>query len=553
MMSRRNYPSHVDSDASTSPDTELATDVLVVGFGAAGACAALEARESGADVLVVDRFNGGGATALSGGIIYAGSGTFVQRQAGVDDTPEGMLAYLRQEVGDSVKPETLQRFVADSPSMIDWLADQGVPFDSTVCPYKTSYPNNRYYLYYSGSECSGKFRDVTPPVQRGHRVKGRGASGKKLYAPLAKSAARAGVRFQPHTRVTRLLLEDGEVTGVEAVTLADAPAHVRRRFGRMAAVAAKPGIYLPPLRAQMERRLDLMEKKFGRRIHIRARRGVIVCAGGYIANTDMLATHAPQFKGGLALGTTGDDGSGIAMLVEAGAVAERLDNVSVWRFIAPPSVVLSAIVIDTHGRRMIDESRYGAALGRAMVTEHGGRGWILADAALLREAYSQLPHQSLWFHVLQTMALFQTRRVRAKTLAEVARRAGVDPEGLAETVTAHNAAIDDGLPDQMGKSADFRRRIGDGPYTLLDISVRTSTTYPCPMMTLGGVIVDEETGAVTTAAGNPVPGLYAAGRTTIGICTNSYVSGLSISDCVFSGRRAGAHASARTPKPTAPR
>ncbi|MGB0973268.1 MAG: FAD-binding protein, partial [Mycobacterium sp.] len=185
--------------------------------------------------------------------------------------------------------------------------------------------------------------------------------------------------------------------------------------------------------------------------------------------------------------------------------------------------------------------------------EHGGRGWILADAALMREAYSQLPRQSLWFHVLQTMALFHTRGVRAKTLAEVASRAGVDPEGLEETVAAHNAAIDAGLPDQMGKFADFRRRIGDGPYTLLDISARTSTTYPCPMMTLGGVIVDEETGAVTTAAGNPIPGLYAAGRTAIGICTNSYVSGLSISDCVFSGRRAGAHASERTPKAVAPR
>ena len=124
MLSRRNHLSHVDSGASPSLDTEHTTDVLVVGFGAAGACAALEARESGADVLVVDRFNGGGATALSGGIIYAGSGTFVQRQAGVTDTREGMLAYLRHEVGDSVKPETLQRFVADSPSMIDLLADQ---------------------------------------------------------------------------------------------------------------------------------------------------------------------------------------------------------------------------------------------------------------------------------------------------------------------------------------------------------------------------------------------------------------------------------------------
>ena len=45
--------------------------------------------------------------------------------------------------------------------------------------------------------------------------------------------------------------------------------------------------------------------------------------------------------------------------------------------------------------------------------------------------------------------------------------------------------------------------------------------------------------------GSTVAGLYAAGRTAVGICSNSYVSGLSLADCVFSGRRAGHHAAAR--------
>ncbi|GFJ96430.1 hypothetical protein Prum_100720 [Phytohabitans rumicis] len=61
-------------------------DVVVVGFGAAGACAAIEAAEAGASVTVVDRFDGGGATALSGGVVYAGGGTAQQRAAGVVDT-----------------------------------------------------------------------------------------------------------------------------------------------------------------------------------------------------------------------------------------------------------------------------------------------------------------------------------------------------------------------------------------------------------------------------------------------------------------------------------
>jgi glycine/D-amino acid oxidase-like deaminating enzyme len=61
------------------PDWDVEADVVVVGFGAAGACAALEAAAAGCSVLILDRFGGGGATALSGGVVYAGGGTPQQR------------------------------------------------------------------------------------------------------------------------------------------------------------------------------------------------------------------------------------------------------------------------------------------------------------------------------------------------------------------------------------------------------------------------------------------------------------------------------------------
>ena len=63
-------------------------DVVVVGFGGAGACAAIEAARNGAEVLVLDRFTGGGATAASGGVVYAGGGTSVQRATGVPMRPQ---------------------------------------------------------------------------------------------------------------------------------------------------------------------------------------------------------------------------------------------------------------------------------------------------------------------------------------------------------------------------------------------------------------------------------------------------------------------------------
>jgi len=63
-------------------------------------------------------------------------------------------------------------------------------------------------------------------------------------------------------------------------------------------------------------------------------------------------------------------------------------------------------------------------------------------------------------------------------------------------------------------------------------------------MSVGGLKVDEASGLVLDAGGKPIAGLYAAGRNAVGVCSNIYVSGLSYSDCVFSGRRAARHMAA---------
>lgn len=519
---------------------DLTTEVLVVGYGGAGVVAALAAREAGADVLAVDRYLGGGATDLSGGIVYAGGGTRVQRAAGVEDTVENMYAYLQGEVGDAVSEATLRRFCEGSPAMIDWLTGHGVPFDPSPCPYKTSYPTDAHYLYYSGSENS--FPDRAVPRQRGHRAHGPGVSGKAFYRPLAASAAREGVRVRTGTRATDLVVEDGRVVGVEAVTLDGAPPAVLRRFATLSRLSAKPGVYHRGFRSAIQLLLDRIERRHGRRIRIRAT-SVILTTGGFIANRAMVAEHRPDFPWdeGLPLGTAADDGSGITMAHRHGAAVGKMDHISNWRFIGPPSAFFAGLAVGTDGRRMIDESRYGAALGDALATRPDHRGLLLVDAPLLAEARRQIPQQSTWFQRLQTEYLLRTGAVRGATIEEAAVRAGVDAGELRATVDAHNSAIEAGLPDPLGKPDAVRRPIGTGPFTLLDVSFRARVAYPMPMLTLGGLVVDEETGAVLRPDGAPVPGLFAAGRAAVGVCSNSYVSGLSLADCVFSGRRAGTH------------
>src|SRR5690606_12282993 len=85
-------------------------DVIVVGLGAAGVSAAIEAADRGMKVAFIDRFEGGGTTARSGSVLYAGGGTSLQKKLGVEDDPDSMFRYLQHEVQDAVKPETLRKF-----------------------------------------------------------------------------------------------------------------------------------------------------------------------------------------------------------------------------------------------------------------------------------------------------------------------------------------------------------------------------------------------------------------------------------------------------------
>jgi 3-oxo-5alpha-steroid 4-dehydrogenase len=522
---------------------DVQADVVIVGFGAAGACAALEAVAAGADVIVLDRFTGGGATALSGGVVYAGGGTHQQRDAGVQDSPEAMFDYLSLEVGDAVSPATLREFCQGSPAMLAWLERHGVPFEGSLCPDKTSYPTNRHYLYYSGSELSA--RDIAAPAPRGHRTRGRGTSGGLLFARLAAAVRRSGARVLAQASAQQLITDSsGRVAGVDCRSLHGAPVWARVAHRVLHRWSAKPYLYAPKLGRIMHRPVNWLEQRHGRPLRIMARRGVVLAAGGFVANRQMMREHAPAYRGGLPLGTPGDDGSGIRLGTGAGGATAFLDRVSVWRFLSPPPALLRGVLVDRAGARVGDESRYGAALGEAIVTRHNAEAWLLADQATVTEARGQVRGTTLWFQRWQARYLLTLGRLTAPTVAGLAARAGIDAGGLAATLAAYNTAAAAGLADPAGKPADQVRAQDQPPYSLIDCSVRPRLAFPAPMLTLGGLVVAEDTGQVRRADGTTVPGLYAAGRSAVGLCSRSYVSGLSLADCVFSGRRAGRHAAA---------
>ncbi|TFH30393.1 MAG: FAD-dependent oxidoreductase, partial [Myxococcales bacterium] len=290
-------------------DWDDEADVVVVGFGGAGACAALEAKANRARVLVLDRFHGGGATAISGGVFYGGGGTHIQTEAGVTDDPEEMFRYLSLEVKGVVSEETLRDFCNKSVDNLTWLEERGVPFEASLCPYKTSYPTDDYYLYYSGNEGFSPYKEAAKPAPRGHRAKGSGLPGESFYEPLRESANRAGIRVEYETRVTRLVIDgQNRVLGVEYRQIEKGLwSKLYRRLNQAAIAIVK---YNPKVAANLRKRCFQIEAEHSVLKRVRAVNGVVLAAGGFIYNRDMVKEIAPKYRSGMPLGTASDNGSG---------------------------------------------------------------------------------------------------------------------------------------------------------------------------------------------------------------------------------------------------
>ena len=536
-----------DNRVIDDPDTfrwDQTADVVIAGFGGAGAAAALEAKEKGLDVVVLDRFAGGGSTTISGGIFYAGGGTEIQKQAGVEDTPGNMFNYLKQEVQGAVKDETLQHFCNESVDSFNWLKKHGVPFDASFFQTKTSYPPNTHYFYYSGNESFPPYSDHAKPAARGHRAHRPGVSGAGIFEPLRKSAQRQGIRIQTQSKVVSLLTNtEGEVIGLKAIRLDFgffAPL-LHKVFSFLHLLTRYPGLYWPPLFQVFAFLTEWIERDFGMASYIRARKGVVLATGGFYANQAMVKQYAPQFVGGSPLGTLADDGSGIQMAMKLGAQTRLMDSVSAWRFFNPPFSLVKGILVGPSGKRICNEMYYGAQIGERMMREHDGKGWVIVDHKTWRKAFDDLNlKKGLWFHVLLGWFYLLLGCKKANSIRGLASKLGIDGEALHDTVATYNSTATSDQPDPMGKPKDYMQPLGDGPYHAINASY-DYFFVSCPSLTLGGLQVNEETGMVIGKDGNAIKGLYAAGRAAVGIPARGYVSGLSIADCIFSGRRAARH------------
>ncbi|KAM0198862.1 hypothetical protein ACHAQI_012273 [Fusarium lateritium] len=269
---------------------------------------------------------------------------------------------------------------------------------------------------------------------------------------------------------------------------------------------------------------------------------VILDAGGFAFNPEMRKQYAPDFHKVAPLGTRGDDGSGIRLGQSVGGSVSNMDIMSAWRFLYPPTALLEGVVVAQNGRRFSAEDVYGATLSDRMIRQQGSKAFLILDSVQWAKAKSQLHEQTQSPLLIQRLHWLRWDHTKARSIDSIANEFSLPLISLQETIANYNDAIFNGKEDPMHKEADYCTPILRAPLYIIDISPKLEGIQAVNGLTLGGLRVDGNSRLVLRQDNTCINSLYAAGRNAVGICSNGYVSGLSIADGVFSGKRAAEHA-----------
>ena len=482
--------------ASAVSQWDIETDIAIVGFGGAGACAAIEAADAGAAVQLFELASAsGGSTALSSAEIYMGGngGTPVQQACGYSDDTDNMLNYLRACFGNQADEDKLRHYCENSIAHYQWLTGMGVPFKMSELKERAIMALTDDCLLYTGNEKAYPFPEQAKPVPRGHNLEIEGDNGGPLLMKLLTEAVETRKNITVHYESRALTLvqdDDGAVVGI--VVRINQKAH-----------------------------------------YVKASKGVILCAGGFCMNEEMVRKYAPQFDCGLTpIGNPGDTGSGILMGMGAGAATINMHECFVSLPYYPPSSLTYGILVNDKGQRFINEDCYHGRVGyNALIQQRNSkRIYMITDV----EGYGDYERMSyLGAQVAGT----------GDTIAELEGELELPAGSLQQTLESYNRNAAEGSDPLYHKSAAWLRPI-EPPFVALDCTLGRGPFYP--FFTLGG-LDSRPTGEVLNAEREVIPGLYAAGRTTAGIPRTAagYASGMSVGDATFFGRMAGKAAAAR--------
>ena len=537
-------------------------DFLCIGGGLGGLAAALRAADAGLDVLIVEKSPLiGGVAAYSGGVVWVGN-NHLQRRAGLEDSADDTTTYLRWVARDAATfdEELLATLVRRAPEAVEYFCGLGVRFQSTGL-------GDQYHPDAPGSKPGGRILEVT-------------VDGDAL------GPWRDRCRSSPHFRLLGLTHSEVREAGGDLVAgdvLADL--HRLRResdfwtwgpglsAGFAAATLVRRGvpILLEARCVELVQRGDRVSgavvETGGKRLDIRARRGVLIASGSY-GN----APYAAEVEGLPEIFEASPpvlDGDALALVEPTGAARARAGQAfTIFGYESPterhPGTDLPlhrelsralglphAIVVNRDGRRFGDESFYG----------------FLLRAVKERDATGRFPNYPCYLvgdnryrtrYRLGDAEEWPANLAQVSRLPDLASGLGIDPDGLVAQVATFNESADNGDDPAFGRGTlpYSRLRAGDpnqSPNPNLG-SLREPPFWGLPLKLLGtgiystGLLINSDA-QVLREDRSAVPGLYATGNAVAHVEQPGYVGGLANARAITYAYLAACHAVTYTHSP----
>lgn len=535
-------------------------DVLVVGSGASGLATAVTAAWHGLRVIVAEKeVHFGGTTAWSGGWMWVPRSPLAIR-AGIHEPAEAPRRYLQHELGNQFDAARIDAFLANAPHMVAFFERH------TALQFVDGNDVPDFHGYSPDAATGG--RSVCAAPFDGHEL---GALIDRLRPPLAETAPfgmgiASGADLRHFFNVFRSARSTLHVTRRFARHLADL-----LRFGRGMHLVNGNALVARLLKSAIDLRVELRHSAPVTRlirdglavrgaelataqgpVVVTARRGVVMAAGGFphdIARKRALFPHAPSGLEHWSAAPAGNTGDGLRLAEAAGGTIDaELAEAGAW---APVSLALRTdgsvahfphlverakpglIAVTAQGKRFVNEADsyhdFMRALFRTAPAGVEVAAWLICDHRFQRRYGLGVARP---FPFPLGPALRSGYLKRGTTLAALADACGIDPEGLAATVTTYNRDARD------GRDPVFRR--GETPYNRAqgDAAHRPN---PCVAPITGGPFyaVKVVPGSLGTFAGiatdqfaralghdeQPIPGLYAVGNDMASIMGGHYPSG----------------------------
>lgn len=500
-------------------DEEKSADLVVIGGGAAGMSAALEAVNSGAEkVIILEATNKtGGSLNFTSGSMSAAE-TIVQEEDGIEDSLESFVDDIMKTGSDfEGKPnkEMVEMFVKEDKDAFQWLWDNGL---------------SEYELL---KDAQGK-RAVFAPEHALYSIP-------RTYK--AQPMDKVNYKSPTHEILDKMIKNESKI---EVEYLTKATDLVPNEEGQVMSVCAE----------------NLQSGKVTR---YNSEKGIVVATGGYSANSKLMAKYAENGENYLIGSPAGADGNGLLMMQKVGAALQddevmgyiptfpmglqSKDNPSTGIIASTYTWKTGGIVVNQEGERFVNETEANPSIREVALEEQTGAvQYDIFTDKIVEDLRANKASGMYDMRFAAEGAPGKHVLFEANSLEELAEMIDVPVENLKSTVESYNASVEAGETDEFGRSYDDNFNA----FKLANNKIEGEKYYAVRLqslcvMTLGGIKTNLDM-QVVDEAGKAIPGLYAAGEVVGGVWGKFVSGGTGVMGPVAFGRIAARNAMANEPE-----